>query len=83
VSLTISNFAFSPPALTITVGTTVKVTNNDQTVHTWTSTSGPATWNSGDLDPGASFSFTFTTAGSYKYECAIHTFMTGTIAVNP
>ena len=83
MSLSISNFAFSPSSLTIKVGTTIKVTNNDQTVHTWTSTAGPVGWNSGDLNPGASFSFTFNTAGSYSYECAIHTFMTGTIMVTP
>jgi plastocyanin len=59
----------------------VIVTNRDQTVHTWTSTSGPGSWNSGDLNPGASFSFTFAAAGTYHYQCSIHTFMTGTITV--
>jgi plastocyanin len=59
----------------------VKVTNDDQVQHTWTSVSGPASWDSGSLNPGATFSFTFTKAGSYSYKCSIHTFMTGTITV--
>jgi plastocyanin len=67
--------------MTITVGTTVKVTNDDRVQHTWTSVSGPASWDSGLLDPGGSFSVTFTKAGSYSYNCSIHTFMTGTITV--
>jgi plastocyanin len=61
----------------------VTVTNDDQVVHTWTSTSGPAAFNSGDLNPGSSYSVTFTVPGTYGYECSIHTFMTGTITVNP
>jgi plastocyanin len=65
--------------MTITVGTPVKVTNGDQVQQTWTSVSGPASWYSGVLNPGRSFSFTFTKAGSYSYKCSIHTFMTGTI----
>jgi plastocyanin len=81
VTLTIKNFAFSPASMTITAGSTVKVTNDDQVVHTWKSTSAPVTFNSNDLNPGASFSFRFTVPGTYRYECSIHTFMTGTITV--
>ncbi len=81
VALTIQNFAFHPASITITKGTTIKVTNDDQVVHTWTSTSGPVAFNSGPIVPGSSFSFTFTTAGTYHYHCSIHTFMTGVIVV--
>jgi plastocyanin len=82
LALSIHGFAFSPQSKTITAGTTVTVTNDDQVVHTWTSTSGPAAFNSGDLNPGASYSVTFTVPGTYDYECSIHTFMTGTLTVN-
>jgi plastocyanin len=34
------------------------------------------------LAPGASFSFTFTQAGTYNYLCTIHTFMTGSVIVS-
>jgi len=66
--------------LTVTVGTKVTVTNDDKVVHTWTADGGA--FNSGMLQPGASFSFTFMTTGSYGYHCLIHTFMTGTVVVN-
>jgi plastocyanin len=79
--LTIRNFAFSPAGMTITAGTTVKVTNDDRVAHTWTATSAPVGFNSNYLNPGASYAFTFTVSGSYHYQCSIHTFMTGTITV--
>ena len=83
VVVTISNFAFSPASVTITVGTTVEWVNKDSTMHTTTSDSGdPASWDSGPLATNATFSFTFTTAGTYGYHCAIHPFMTGTIVVS-
>jgi plastocyanin len=36
---------------------------------------------SGDLTKGASFSHTFTTAGTYAYVCTIHSGMDGRIDV--
>lgn len=78
----IFDFKFSPQSVTIRVGDTVTWTNMGSATHTTTSDSGdPASWNSGDLAPGKSFSFTFTKAGTYTYHCAIHPFMTGTIIV--
>jgi plastocyanin len=77
--LAIRNFAFLPSTLVVAVGTTVTVTNDDTVTHTWTSTTGAFT--SGPLAPGASYSHTFTVAGTYPYMCTIHTFMTGTIVV--
>lgn len=82
VIVTISGFAFSPKSLTIIAGTTVEWVNMDSVMHTTTSNSGdPASWNSGPLATNATFSFTFTTPGSYGYHCAIHPFMTATITV--
>ena len=77
--LAIRNFAFLPSTLVISVGTTVTVTNDDSVGHTWTSTTGA--FNSGPLAPGASYSHTFTVAGTYPYMCDVHPFMTGTIVV--
>ena len=81
LSVNIQNFAFSPSTLTIDVGDSVTWTNNDGASHTVTSTSGPASFDSGTLSPGDSFSFTFTTAGTYDYRCNIHSSMTGMITV--
>ncbi len=79
VAISISNFAFSPSGVSIPVGSTVTVTNNDTVTHTWTATGGA--FNSGPLAPGSSFSFTFTQPGTYGYLCTIHTFMTGSVTV--
>lgn len=82
VTIDISNFAFSPKTLTITAGTIVKWINKDSATHTTTSdSSDPASWDSGQLATNASFSFTFTRAGTYSYHCAIHPYMTATITV--
>ncbi len=75
----IADFAFSPPTLTIDAGESVTWTNADQVVHT--ATSGSGAFDSGDLDPGESFTFTFTTPGTYDYLCTPHPSMTGSIVV--
>jgi hypothetical protein len=79
VPVSIVNFAFVPEDVTINVGDTVMWTNNDPFAHTTTSDSG--VWDSGSLSSGATFSFTFTTAGSFPYHCTIHPTMIGTITV--
>jgi plastocyanin len=78
-AVTISNFSFSPATITIKVGSTVTWTNKDGTTHTVTSNSG--VFDSGNLAPNATFSYTFNSAGSFSYHCSIHTYMTGTIVV--
>jgi plastocyanin len=89
VSISIVNGAYNPsssqhfaPAtvtLVIGVNNTVTWVNNDYSIHTVTSDSG--LFNSGLLNNGNSWTYTFTTAGSYGYHCAIHPFMTGKIVV--
>ncbi|MFA5107700.1 MAG: cupredoxin family copper-binding protein [Patescibacteria group bacterium] len=76
-SVTISNFAFSPATLTVTAGTAVTWVNNDSVTHTVTASA----FNSGDLAPGQTYTFTFSTPGTYAYSCSIHPTMTGTIIV--
>ena len=70
---------FAAAAITVAVGDTVTWTNDDDSPHTVTS--GDGTFDSGNLDPGQQFSFTFTTPGTYAYVCAYHEEMTGTITV--
>jgi plastocyanin len=77
----ISGFAFKAPAVNVKVGTAVTWTNKDSTTHTATSTSGPGSFDSGDLDTGKTFSKTFTKAGTYSYFCHIHNGMRGTVVV--
>ena len=77
----IQNYKFSPAALTVAVGDTVKWTNMDTAPHTVTVTSGPVKFNSGNLAKGESFSYTFTKAGTYAYYCAVHPDMTAKVTV--
>lgn len=70
---------YSPSTYTVKVGTTVTWVNHDGSTHTVTSNSG--VFDSGPLPPGASFSYTFTGPGTYRYGCSYHPWMTGTIIV--
>ena len=78
VSIT-DGMAFSPENLTINVGDTVVWTNNDDGPHTVTADDDQ--FNSGNMDEGATWSYTFTEAGTYDYYCSYHGSMTGTVTV--
>lgn len=67
--------AFVPASKTISVGTTVTWTNKYSYDHTVTSgvpNAPDSLFNSGNLTPGSTFSFKFTTAGTFNYYCMIH-----------
>lgn len=81
-SVAILNFAYSPATITVTAGTTVTWTNQDQDPHTVTSTNG-GPLNSPALSNGQTFRYTFATPGHYDYLCTIHPFMTATVVVTP
>lgn len=78
------SFAFSPATLTIKAGTTVTWKNTTSVGHTVTSDDGKS-FDSGTTNPiaaqGGTFSFTFTTPGTFAYHCEIHPFMKATIIV--
>ncbi|WP_241777745.1 cupredoxin family copper-binding protein, partial [Streptomyces sp. CT34] len=76
--VTIAGFAFSPSTLTVSKGTTVTWTNEDRAPHTVTGSGG---LNSPTLGSGGSYTFTFKTAGTFSYYCAIHPSMHGTVVV--
>jgi plastocyanin len=80
----IRNFAFQPAELEVEVGTTVEWVNEDPAPHTVTSgTPGSPTgvFDSGALNQGDSFSFTFQQPGTYEYFCRLHPSMRGRILV--
>jgi plastocyanin len=80
-TIVIRNFAFSPSSTTVTPGATVTVDNEDQVAHTITSSKGG--FNTGDIPPGQSKTFTApNTPGRYPYICSIHQYMTGTLTVS-
>jgi plastocyanin len=81
LSVNIANFAFAPADIQAKVGQKITFTNQDSTAHTATATAG-ATFDSGSLDQGKSFSFTPTKAGTIKFMCSFHPNMVGTITVS-
>jgi plastocyanin len=80
VTVDISDFAFQPGSVTIQVGDTVTWTNNDAVAHTATSVDDSALFD-GEMEPGETFSFTFSEAGTVDYICEFHPAMEGTIVV--
>lgn len=78
-TVTISGFAFGPADLSVTAGTTVTFTNKDGVSHTATANDG--SFDCRPLNGGSSMSFTFATAGTFDYHCAIHPSMHGRITV--
>jgi plastocyanin len=78
--ITVAGFAFSPTAISVPAGTAVTWTNSDATTHTVTSDDG-TTFDCRPLSAGTSMTFTFATAGTYAYHCAIHPTMKATITV--
>ena len=81
VQVSIQNYAFSPASLSVAVGTTVVWTNKDTAPHTVTISSGPVKFSSPDLQTGDSYTYTFTTPGTYDYYCAVHPNMTASVTV--
>jgi len=66
----LEDFQMVPQVLTVKVGTRVKFSNKDQAAHTVTSDTG--LFDSGSLQKGEEFFYTFAAAGEYPYYCAPH-----------
>jgi len=76
-----SDKGFTPNTITVVLGvnSTIVWTNNDGSPHTVTSNGG--IFDSGNMAPGQSFSYTFTSTGTFAYHCTYHPWMTGTVVV--
>ncbi|HEY9517204.1 MAG TPA: plastocyanin/azurin family copper-binding protein [Gemmatimonadaceae bacterium] len=79
----IKDFSFSPETVTVKVGASVQWVNNGPSSHHVVSDDG--VWDAGNLAPpsgddgtyggstgGQTFTFKFTTAGTYNYHCSNH-----------
>ncbi|MDE3077668.1 MAG: cupredoxin family copper-binding protein [Chloroflexota bacterium] len=73
------SWGYSPATLTIHTGDTVTWTNAGSIAHSVTADDG--SFDSGLLNHGASWSMTFSAAGTYTYHCAPHPWMKGTVVV--
>lgn len=78
VAVSIEDYKFSPANIVISKGTKVTWTNKDSSMHTATAS---GKFDSGDLDMGESYSFTFEEAGTFDYICTPHPYMVGKITV--
>ena len=72
---------YDPASQSVSAGSTVTWTNNSSTAVTITSPDG--LFDSETIVPGASFSHTFDTPGTFRYFCVPYPHMKGVIVVSP
>lgn len=77
---------YNPARLSIRVGDTVVYVNEDEVPHTFTANevpSGASKFDSGLINPGDSYRYTFRVPGTYRYFCMLHPHKGGIIEVSP
>ncbi len=79
VRISIAQLSYQTPALDLDAGTTVVWTNEDPLVHTVTADD--ESFDSGIIEPGNSWAYTFDRPGTYAYHCTPHPFMTARVTV--
>ncbi len=81
----IRNYAYQPAIIEVVWGTAVTWTNRDSAVHSVVLPhiidSETDIRESGPLDQGSSFSYTFQARGTFQYYCAEHPYMVGVVIV--
>lgn len=78
----IADYKFGPDTIKVKVGTKVTWTNTDAVKHNISPDSPTGDFKAGDLfGKDASYSFTFSKAGTFKYHCDPHPYMHGTVVV--
>ena len=80
VNIEIGDNFFNPKSATANVGDTIVWTNNGRVAHDVTASNG-AFSSPRNLAPGATFSYTATTAGNIAYICTIHVNHDGTLVI--
>ena len=77
--ISIENFHYMPETLTVKAGTAVTWINRDEEPHNVVSLD--RVFRSKAIDGGEKFTFVFDKPGTYKYICAVHPHMQGTVIV--
>ncbi len=74
---------YDPDRIVVVLGinNTVTWVNEDSVPHTVTSRSSTQPFSSGQIQPGGTFTFTFTTLGTFAYTCDNYAWMSGTVVV--
>jgi plastocyanin len=78
--VSMKNSMFTPETLVVSLNTTVKWINDDKIAHNVMSNT--AIFSSGNMVVGATFTYKFTSAGTFPYKCTLHPGMDGVIIVN-
>ena len=81
-SISITAKGFNPESLTVKVGDTVTWANSSKTAEGITSDTANL-FDSGSLNTGAVYTFTFTQAGTFTYHSTNTPTLTGTVIVTP
>jgi plastocyanin len=76
----IRRYLFAPKRIEIHAGESVTWGNSDAVVHTVASDDGA--WNSGAIQPGQTWTATFTQPGRYLFHCGPHPYMKGVVIVH-
>jgi plastocyanin len=80
VAVAIKDFKFNPADISAKVGEVIAFTNDDSAGHTASLVDGSCT--TPTIASGTSDGLVFTVAGSYPFQCNIHTNMKGTITIS-
>jgi plastocyanin len=78
-TVTIRNMRYSPATLTIKAGDSVTWVNADQRDHTVAANDG--SFASGNIGPGASYTYRFAKDGKFTYGCNLHPRMRAAVNV--
>lgn len=81
----VDSVCYLPQDITILSGTTVTWSNDDGVMHTVTSgaanSSPTGLFDSGIMESGDTFEYTFESAGTYDYHCTLHPWAAGVVIV--
>jgi plastocyanin len=77
---TIDAYGFDPATIAVNVGDTLTWTNTGSMAHSVTATDG--SFDSGLLQVGDTFSFTFAAPGTFSYACTPHPWMKATVTAS-
>ena len=81
VEVSIRALKYLPGPVTVSPGTTVRWTNEEQARHTVTSKDSDGPLQSKELEQGESYEYTFHKPGPYDYYCTVHPFMKSGVTV--
>ena len=78
------SYKFEPASISVKAGTTVTWTNNDNFTHSVQFKDGGLPTDAMLMKPGEKTTYTFSTAGTFHYQCSLHPQnMQGTVTVTP